>query len=546
MKKTVLVAVLLVLSISLSFSAIVFPVSAKELTLRDIERMVAEEINSTRMILYVIDLCNGTMGPAGERFWNPRTQGTPYGEISNAYILEKFGEWGLDEIEIFENPESTDRYYLKTWNVSIQGYTFYATWPCRWSANGTFEGELVYVGEGIRDENYEGKNVTGKIVLADGNPRFVYRLAVEKYNATGILTDYPNEEGYYTTWARCDSIPFESEYPGFTISYMDGQNLKELLASDNVTIHVDADAEIMSGKSKSVIGTIRGRTDSERYVLVVAHADSDSGSMGADDNASGVAALMEIARVLMKLIREGKIPRPNFSVKFMAVGSEIVDTRAYIQAHQDELDKIISVLNYDEVGYGGWANMLYFEGNDIPFLQPLVNKLNDIGRDYLGTYWGNYTTNPFLGGTDHEPYIDAGVPATTIWTDAWWAPEPIEQPNKWGGGDILLDGCPYYHSSGDTSENTVLVEPWNMEWSARSGAIAILRLAIFRARSHITGANQDNYTLLGAPSAFPDNLEEQTEAMPEFATSTLMLLIFSVLTIAVTIYKRRLLKTPIH
>ena len=110
MKKTVL-AVLLVMSILLSFSALAFPISARKGGLHDIEQMVADEINTDNMIQYVLDLCNGTMGPAGERLWNPRTQGTPYGEISNAYIREKFEEWGLDEIEIFENPEATDRYY---------------------------------------------------------------------------------------------------------------------------------------------------------------------------------------------------------------------------------------------------------------------------------------------------------------------------------------------------------------------------------------------------------------------------------------------------
>jgi len=479
LKKTVL-AVLLVMSILLSFSALAFPISAKKGGLHDIEQMVADEIKTANMIQYVLDLCNGTMGPAGERLWNPRTQGTPYGEISNAYIREKFEEWELDEIEIFENPEATDRYYLETWNVSIEGFTFHANWPCRWSPAGEFEGNLVYVGEGTSNGDYAGKNVTGKIVLADGSASSVYRRAVETYGATGILTDWPNEEGFYTTWAYCSRIPFGSEYPGITTSYTDGQNLKELLTNGPVTVHIDVEAEAMYGTSKSVIGTIKGRTNSGRYVLVVGHADADAGNMGADDNASGIAALMEIARALMKLIKEGKIPRPNFSIKFMAVGSEIVDTEAYIQAHQNELNKIIAVINYDEVGYGGWANMLYFEGNDIPFLQPLVNKLNDIGRDYVGTYWDDYTTNPFLGGTDHEPYINVGVPATTIWTDAWWAPEYIEQPQKWGGEEILLDACPYYHSSGDTPQNTVLIEPWNIEWGARSGAIAVLRLAIFK------------------------------------------------------------------
>ncbi|MDH5713355.1 MAG: M28 family peptidase [Candidatus Bathyarchaeota archaeon] len=496
MKKKVLAAILVAVSITVNLAFYV-PVSAQKLSHVDIERMVAEEINSGNMIQYVVDLCNGTMGPEGERLWNPRTQGTPYGEASNAYILEKFEEWGLDEIGIFENPSARDWYYLKMWNVSIEDFSFSATWPCRWSAAGDFEGELVYVGEGTSDGDYEGKDVEDKIVLADGRARSVYRLAVEKYNASGILTDSPNLEGFYTTWALCDSIPFGSEGIGITISYMDGQELKGLLDNGPVTVHIDVDAEVTYNTSKSVIGTIGGRTNSERYVLVVGHADADAGNMGADDNASGIAVLMEMARALMKLIKEGKIPRPNFSIKFMSVGTEISDTWAYIEAHEEELNNIIAVINFDECGYGGWADVLYFEGNDIPVpfksygwftpkvtLQPLMNALNDIGRDYVGIYWDEYTTNPFLGGSDHQPYVQVGVPATIIWTDAWWMPEPIEQPKKWGGGEILLDACPYYHSSGDTPANTVLVEPWNMEWGARSGAIAVLRLALCRTSLH--------------------------------------------------------------
>lgn len=491
MNRKVLAAILVAVVITINFTAFYVPVCARKLSRRDIERMVAEEIDSENMIQYVVDLCSGTMGPVDERLWSPRTQGTPYGETSNTYIWEKFEEWGLDEIEIFENPSMRDWYYLRTWNVSIEDFGFYATWPCRWSAAGEFQGELVYVGEGTSDEDYEDKDVEDKIVLADGRARPVYRLAVEKYNATGVLTDWPNVEDFYTTWARCDSIPFGSEGPGITISYMDGQELRGLLDNGPVDVNVFVDAEVTRDTSKSVIGTIRGRTNSERYVLVVGHADADAGNMGADDNASGIAVLMEIARALMKLIREEKIPRPNFSIKFMPVGTEISDTWAYIEANEEELDNIIAVINFDECGYGGWADTLYFEGNDIPVpfksygwftpkvtLQPLMNTLNDIGRDYVGTYWDDYATNPFLGGSDHQPYVQVGVPATIIWTDAWWMPEHIEQPKKWGGGEILLDACPFYHSSGDTPENTVLVEPWNMEWGARSGAIAVLRLAL--------------------------------------------------------------------
>ncbi len=486
MKKIVLAAILVSIAITVNFMGFSVSVSAQKLSHRDIELMLADEIKSENMIEYVLDLCSGDMGPVGERLWSPRTQGTPYGEASNDYIYDKFVDWKLDKVEIFENPEATYWYYLKTWDVSIEEFDFYATWPCRWSAAGEFEGELVYVGKGTSEADYEGIDVEGKIVLADGSATSVYRLAVEKYGAIGILTDSPNLEEFYTTWARCASIPFGSEYPGIAISYMDGQNLKDLLEDGPVTVSIDIDAEVTYDTSESVIGTIKGRTNSKRYVLVVGHADADAGNMGADDNASGIAALMEIARALMKLIRQGKIPRPNFSIKFMAVGTEIADSWAYIEAHEDELKNIIAVINYDECGYGGWADMLYFEGNDIPFLQPLMNLLNNIGKDYADTLDWTYTTNPFLGGSDHEPYIDVGVPATIIWTDAWWAPEWIEQPKKWGGGEILLDACPYYHSSGDTPENTVLVEAFNMEWAARSGAIAVLRLALSWTRLRAT------------------------------------------------------------
>ncbi len=478
--KRIILAAPLIATILLSFVALASPAFAKNRDNNNIEKLAAEEIKTANMIQYVQALCNGTMGPVGERLWNPRTQGTPYGDASNNYIYGKFIEWGLDRVEIFENPEASDTYYLKTWNVSIQGFTFHACWPCKWSPAGESEGQLTYVGMGMADEDYLGKNVTGKIVVADGPAPLVYMIAVEKYGAIGVLSDFPNAEGQFTTWAGLSRIPTGSLHPGMTVSYVDGQNLKALLYNSTVTIHIDIDSEILHGTSKSVIATIEGSTSSNRYMLVTAHADSDSGGPGADDNASGVAALMEMARALMKLINAGRIPRPNFSIKFMAVGSEIYDSYAYIEAHENELNKIVTVLNFDEVGYGGWADMLYFEGNDLPFLQPLMNKLNSVGKEYFNTYWNNYTTSPSMGGSDHEPYLEFKVPATTIFTDAWWIPDVASQPQKWGGGEIMLDGCPYYHSNMDTPENTVLLEPFNMAWAARSGIIALIRLANFR------------------------------------------------------------------
>ena len=57
----------------------------------------------------------------------------------------------------------------------------------RYSTSGDVTSELIDVGTGMQDSDYEGKNVKGKLVLASGNAEFVHRLAVWKYGAAGLV-----------------------------------------------------------------------------------------------------------------------------------------------------------------------------------------------------------------------------------------------------------------------------------------------------------------------------------------------------------------------
>jgi Zn-dependent M28 family amino/carboxypeptidase len=82
-----------------------------------------------------------------------------------------------------------------------------------------------------------------------------------------------------------------------------------------------------------------------------------------------------------------------------------------------------------------------------------------------------------MGGTDHVSFLNKGVPTTYIWTD--WTYRPATNPPEWGGETVYIAGNPYYHTSGDTVENTILREPWNMLLIARMAALLAARVVDF-------------------------------------------------------------------
>lgn len=104
--------------------------------------------------------------------------------------------------------------------------------------------------------------------------------------------------------------------------------------------------------TSNVIATLPGRVDPSRIIIVSAHYDSFSNQAqtrapGADDNASGVAVVVELARIL-------KNYRFDFTVKFIAWGAEergLVGSRYHAQAAQQRQDRIIAAIVADMVGY---------------------------------------------------------------------------------------------------------------------------------------------------------------------------------------------------
>ncbi len=160
----------------------------------------------------------------------------------------------------------------------------------------------------------------------------------------------------------------------------------------------------------NIVATLPGRTSPEQVVLVTAHYDSYSSNAaiqapGADDNASGTAVVVELARVLSS--------RPfDFTIKFVAFSAEefgLYGSRHYAQSARSAGEKIIGVVNLDMVGYVDVAP----EDLDL-----IVNQKSTwLANTYVASVEAyapmptRQVVNASLTYSDHAPFWDQGYSA---------------------------------------------------------------------------------------------------------------------------------------
>ena len=141
---------------------------------------------------------------------------------------------------------------------------------------------------------------------------------------------------------------------GFNLNFRQGQRLKGLLEAGQ-TVELEAKIEgrgIEFGSLDVVVTLIPGMEKPEEELLFIAHLDNPKYS--ANDNASGSAAILDIARALKSLIDQGRLPPPKRSIRFLWVPG-MYGTMAYIDAHPEIKGpglegKVLGGLNLDMVG----------------------------------------------------------------------------------------------------------------------------------------------------------------------------------------------------
>jgi Zn-dependent M28 family amino/carboxypeptidase len=178
----------------------------------------------------------------------------------------------------------------------------------------------------------------------------------------------------------------------------------------------------VNGKpSRNVIGTKVGTDKSGKEILVTAHLDSinteskkspeQALAPGADDNASGSAGVLQIARALKNV-------DTKHTLRFILFGGEEqfeVGSKHYVsQLSAAQKSKIDFVINMDMIGSKNTKNLsTLVEGSDkTTATNNLVKELVQAGKKYTTLQVSKLTT---YSGSDHAPFLDAKIPAVTTW-----------------------------------------------------------------------------------------------------------------------------------
>ncbi len=246
-------------------------------------------------------------------------------------------------------------------------------------------------------------------------------------------------------------------------------NLKSLMAKGAVRVKGTIDATLAPGKLTHVHAYIRGSEHPEQEVLITAHLDHPKWS--ANDNASGAASLIEMARTMKVLIAAKKIPQPLRTIHFMWV-SEYYGTLAYASTHKEtrrcgdwddpravakwdanaKQPCTVANINMDMVGEDTQKTngRFYFTRtpDSVPsFLNALLEDVMQQTRDArlfagAGThnYWQPEAAAHTLG-SDHEIFLGLGIPSTMFGHDPDWTHHTSEDTvDKTDASELLRVG----------------------------------------------------------------------------------------------------------
>ena len=200
--------------------------------------------------------------------------------------------------------------------------------------------------------------------------------------------------------------------PAAQIGRDDAQLLRDLVARGPVHLSLELINRITPAAVTvvNVIAELPGRERPDEWVLVGAHLDSWDFGSGAQDNATGVAMVLESARAIAAL----KQP-PRRSIRFALWGGEEqgqLGSTAYVRAHGSELDRLVADLNAD-AGTGrviGWTAP--GRGDVIRALRPLTHDfLKELGA---ATFDDSLR---YAFQSDGAAFILAGIPTLDLNAD---------------------------------------------------------------------------------------------------------------------------------
>ena len=362
-----------------------------------------------------------------------------------------------------------------------------------WSSSTDTSADLVWVGRGTPGE-IAAVNVEGRIVVTEGNITSVASEACLKKGALGVVAISmlrPYFDPLQLPWAqvKAPGIPgipssptIEKAFFGFILPVREGDLLKKrLLAGETITVRAQVEARAVPYSAEDVIALIPGSDPAAGEVILSAHLFEGIVKQGANDNISGSACILEVARVLNVLVAEGRLPRPKRGIRFIWA-PEYSGTGKWVRENPDLMARTLCNINMDMVGEWLSRNQSTFSLMRTTYGMP--HYVNDVAESYyrfvgeanrdklhdlrrresapqgrIVAPFGadepfHYAVEWHFGSSDHEVFNDWSVGVPGVMMIAW--------PDRW------------YHTSGDLADKA---DPTQLKRAAVIGAAAAYTIA---------------------------------------------------------------------
>jgi aminopeptidase YwaD len=320
----------------------------------------------------------------------PRVAGSD-GEIAARDYIERTLESYGYEVTVQEFAFDGTRY--RNANITIGSDTIDGI-AFRGSGSGAATGAVVEAGLGDAGD-FPAGGLSGAVALIErGTLTFAQKAQNAVAAGAGAVVIYNNESGPFFGDATDISVPI------IAVTQEDGDAIKQRLATGTLTVTVSVDAP--ASRAYNVVAKPAGVTACT--TVTGGHYDSVPSVEGADDNASGTAGVIEMARVVAARGLAGG----NCFVLFGAEEFGLYGSQSFIDGLGDaELNGLRAMLNLDVIGAGSPLTLI---GSD-DMIEIGRIEAQEVGVD------AQRGTVPAGASSDHASFIGAGVPALFFYRD---------------------------------------------------------------------------------------------------------------------------------
>lgn len=385
--------------------------------------------------------------------------------MESQYVVNKLKSFGFADAktDLVGKLTTWDGVSAELWETSpntakLADYRDLAATLCQGSKSADVTTQLVWVGRGSQAE-IDAVDVKGKIAVTEGAPGRVHNVAVAA-GAVGIISFNSPRPLVDPIQIPNNSIR-SGENTTFCINLTprDGYVLRDrLLAGEQITVHAKIETTTEESNIEVPTCVIKGSDANAEEVILCAHLFEGYVKLGANDNISGSAALIEVARTLNQLIESGKIERPKRSIRFIWI-PEFQGSIPWAVQNKEILSRTLCNINLDMVGLWLSKSQSFYCLHRTTMGNP--HYINDVAesfyhymgatnKGFVATGVGRpdalkpvvsvtgsrdpfyYSINAHYGASDHEVFNDWGVQVPGVIMITW--------PDN------------YYHTSGDRPE----------------------------------------------------------------------------------------------